>query len=1046
MMAMTGNRSSILRRWASVAAALLISLGLSAQSRIVKGVVTDEAGEPLIGVGVVIDGTVTGTVTEADGSFQIRVKDKDVLVFSYIGFKTQRVAVRDRAAFDITLSEDKNLLEEVVVIGYGTMKRSDLTGSVSSVSAKAIEDYKTGTVLEALGGQIAGVSIVSTDGTPGAGFDIKIRGVGTVNGDASPLFVVDGFEVSGIDYLANQDIQSVEVLKDASASAIYGARAANGVVLVTTKSGRDGRPQISYNGSVSYSVLADKLDVLDPYEFVKLQMELNPSRYGGRYYNTGEDAWGDPYRFQSLDDYHSVKGIDWQKEAFRPTWSQNHDVSVMGGSKTNSYTASFSHYDNQGIFRNSGFDKNSARIKIMQKVYDWLTLDASVNYTRSVQTGVGTGGSTLSNILQYRPTGGLYTSDYQLRYNSVDPILDEVGLSNANYFNPILNAENVEQAVKIDHWVANGGFTFKLAKGLTFKSTASYSTQFRRADVFYGEDSQQARRSSGPYGNSRTQRALRWSNSNVLNYVRTFNRVHNVNMTLGHETTYELTEYLYGEAYDFPLDDLGVDNLGLGATPASVNSGKTDKRKLSFFGRAFYNYDDRYMVTGTLRADASTVFAAENKWGFFPSFAAAWTVSNEEWMKGVRSIDNLKLRLGWGTVGNDRISSYLSLDLLSSTKYGVGGKQVTVLYPSQLPNKSLKWEGATTTNLGVDLSMFKNRLNLTVDAFVKDSKDLLLAQSLALVSGFGSQWQNVGKLRNKGIEFTLNTINVSRMNFSWTTDFNISFIRNELLSLADGADYLLARSGFNSNFSSYDYIAQVHKAIGSMYGYVFDGVYQASDFNVGPDGILTLKPGVPDISSHAGTAVSPGFVKYKDLDGDGVITTDDRTIIGNGQPDWFGGITNSFKLYDFDLSVMLQYSVGGDVYNAQRMYSTQSRLEMQNMLAEVKDRWTATNASNKVPSANGYVAYDVYSRFIEDGSFLRLKNITLGYTLPQKLSRKARLSAVRLYTTAQNLFCLTAYSGFDPEVNMKSSNLMPSFDYGAYPKAKVFTFGAEIKF
>ena len=667
MMAMTQNKTFFARRCLVIIAAVLLAVNASAQSKLVRGVVKDADGEPLIGVGVIIDGTVTGTMTEADGSYQLRAKETDVLVFSYIGFKTERAEVKSRTVINMTLQEDNNLLDEVVVIGYGTMKRSDLTGSVSSVSAKAIEDYKTGSVVAALGGQIAGVSIVSTDGTPGAGFDIKIRGVGTVNGDASPLFIVDGFEVSNIDYLANQDIQSVEVLKDASASAIYGARAANGVMLVTTKSGRDGRPQISYNGSVSYSVLADKLEVLSPYEFVKLQMELNPSRYGSRYYKVGEDDWGDPFRFQSLDDYIGLKGVDWQKEAFRPTWSQNHDISVMGGTKTNSYTASFSHYDNQGIFRNSGFDKNSARIKIMQKVYDWLTLDGSVNYTRSVQTGVGTGGSTLSNILQYRPTGGLFTSDYQLRYNTVDPILDEVGMSNANYFNPILNAENVEQATKIDHWVANGGLTFKLTKKLTFKSTASYSTQFRRADVFYGENSQQASRSSGPYGNSRTQRALRWSNSNVLTYVNTFNKIHNINFMLGHETTYELTEYLYGEAYDFPLDDLGVDNLGLGATPSSVNSGKTDKRKLSFFGRAFYNYDDRYMVTGTLRADASTVFAADNKWGIFPSFAAAWTISNESWMAGARAIDNLKLRLGWGTVGNDRISSYLSLDLLSST-------------------------------------------------------------------------------------------------------------------------------------------------------------------------------------------------------------------------------------------------------------------------------------------------------------------------------------------------------------------------------------------
>ena len=484
----------------------------------------------------------------------------------------------------------------------------------------------------------------------------------------------------------------------------------------------------------------------------------------------------------------------------------------------------------------------------------------------------------------------------------------------------------------------------------------------------------------------------------------------------------------------------------MGALPSVVNTGKSDKRRLSFFARAFYNYKDRYMITGTLRADASTVFADSNKWGFFPSFAAAWTISNEPFMSSARWLSNLKLRAGWGTVGNDRISSYLSLDLLSPVKYGLGGKQVTVLMPTHLPNKGLKWEGASTVNLGLDASFLKERINLTVDAFIKDSKDLLLAQSLSLVSGFSSQWQNVGKLRNKGIEISLNTVNINRRHFSWTTDFNISFIRNTLEALAGDSDYLLSRTGFNSNFSSYDYIARIGEPVGNMYGYVFDGIYQSNDFNVGPDGTLVLKPGIPDISEHAGQKVAPGFVKYKDIDGNGIIDTDDRTIIGNGQPDWFGGISNSFHIYGFDLGIVLQFTVGNDVYNAQRMWATQSRLENQNFLAEVADRWTSTNASNKVPSANGYVAYDVYSRFIEDGSFLRLKNLTLGYTLPANITRKFYVSRLRLYASAQNLFCITRYSGYDPEVNMRSSNLMPSFDFGAYPRSKVLTFGAEIKF
>lgn len=351
-----------------------------------------------------------------------------------------------------------------------------------------------------------------------------------------------------------------------------------------------------------------------------------------------------------------------------------------------------------------------------------------------------------------------------------------------------------------------------------------------------------------------------------------------------------------------------------------------------------------------------------------------------------------------------------------------------------------------TTNLGLDLGFFDDRLNVTVDAFIKDSNDLLLSQDLTYVSGFGSQWQNIGKIRNKGIELTVNSININRRFFSWRTDFNISFIRNTLMSLQSGKEYMLSRSGITSSFSEYDYIAQVGKPLGSMYGYVFDGVYQSSDFEVYADGTMHLRPGVADISEHAGKAVTPGFVKYKDIDGDGKITSDDRTVIGNGQPDFYGGMTNSFYLYGFDFSFMLQFTYGNDVYNAQRMYANQSDLEMMNMMGEVANRWTVDNASNKVPSAKGYVRNDVYSRFIEDGSYLRLKNVTLGYTFPHKWMRKLYVTKLRLYVTADNLYCMTKYSGFDPEVSMRSSNLMPSFDYGAYPRSKVFTFGVELNF
>ena len=1031
-------------------AALLSALPLPtyAQNKpfTLSGLVSDENGEPLPGASVVIEGTRTGEVTDVDGKYSMTVRNGQSLVFSFVGYKSETIIVRGDKTLNVSLNPDTRFLDEAVVIGYGTMKRSDLTGSVSSVSAKALENFKTASVLDALGGMVAGVNIVSSDGTPGGGFNVKIRGVGTVTGDTSPLYIVDGFEVSDISYLANQDIKSIEVLKDASASAIYGSRAANGVVLVTTKSGHVGRPEISYNGSRSYRVLSKHLDVLSPYEFVAYQMEINPTKYTGVYYKTGNDALGNPYRYQTLDDYIGAKGVDWQSEAFRPTWSGTHDFSIRGGNRESQYFASYSHFDEDGLFSNSSYAKNSARLKFNQQVYKWLSFNATVDYASQKRTGVGTGGGTLSNLLMYRPVGGLLTSDYDLRYNSVDPILEQMNANNNTSYNPIVNAEATDVTQLIDRWSAYGTLVARINKNLVWRTSASYNLQTQRSDRFYKDGSSAADRGSGPYGYSQNYRFMRYGVTNQLSWDKTFAKKHKVNAMLGHETYYSLNQNVYAEAAEFPLDALGVDALGLGAVAKKITSGKTDSRKLSFFARAFYNYEDRFMLTATVREDASSVFSAKNKWGFFPSFSAAWNLSNEPWLKDASWISNLKLRAGWGMVGNDRISNFLSLELYDAYKYGVGSSQTITLDPAHLANEDLKWEASSTANLGLDASFFSDRVNLTVDAFVKDSKDLLLQQDLAYVTGFSSQWQNIGQIRNKGIEISLNTVNFHSRDFSWQTDFNISFIRNTLMNLQSGKQYMYARTGFSSNFSQYDYIAEVGKPLGSMYGYVFDGVYQRSDFVVYADGSWHLKEGVPDISEHAAVTVAPGFVKYKDIDGDGVITPDDRTAIGNGQPDFFGGLNNSFWFKGFDFSFLIQYSYGNDVYNAQRMFATQSDLEMMNMLGEIRNRWTVTNASNTVPSAKGYVRNDVYSRFIEDGSYLRLKNVTLGYSLPGKLVRKAYISKLRLYFTAENLLLLTKYSGYDPEVSMSSNPMMPGYDYGSYPKSRVYTFGVELNF
>ncbi|OUN59129.1 SusC/RagA family TonB-linked outer membrane protein [Alistipes sp. An66] len=1027
-------------------AALTLALTASAQSKI-TGRVVDENGQPAIGANIIVSGTTQGASADIEGRFTLTVKANATLVVSYLGYQTQEIKVGTRTDFQIRLQPEANIMDEVVVVGYGSTKRSDLTGSISSVSAKNIEGYQSGSVLGALSGQVAGVQITTADGTPGAGFDIKIRGIGTVNGDAAPLYIVDGFQVDNIDYLSGNDIEQVDMLKDASAAAIYGARAANGVVLVTTKSGKIGRPTVTYNGSASYRQISKTLDLLNNYEFAKFQQESGFNTY----WREGTDSNGKPYRYQTAEDYLKVPGIDWQNEVFRPTWSQDHNVALSGGTENTRYSVSFSDYLENGIFNNSGFNKVTGKMTLNQKVTKWLTADVKLTYANTEKRGIGTSGdqgrfNMLGTVLRSRPTGGLLMSDYEMLHTAVDPLVEENTSGNLAQVNPIIQTESVTNKKRTEQWIANLGLTFRLGKKWTLKTTGTYNVANYRQDIFYHEQSRQAISNNAPYGSTQMGRDMRWSNSNLLTYRMGRKAGHSLEVLIGQENSGRTTEYLKGTAMDFPFDNLGNNNLGLGAKPTEVTSNYAESMLVSFFTRVNYNYRDRYFFDATLRADGSTVFSDGNKWGVFPAFSAAWRISEEKFMKNQRTISNLKLRLGWGQVGNDRITNYLSLMLYSKVPIGIGTDQMIALQPKQLANDELRWEASQSTNLGIDFGLFDNRLSMTADFFIKDTKDLLMNASIPGVTGFTSQWQNIGKIRNKGIELSITSTNFdTRGGFRWTTNFNISFIRNELRALASGEQSRLFTSGWSADYVN-DYIAQVGSSLGDMYGYVFDGIYQSDDFvwNEG-SGKLTLREGVVDMSDNFGSTFGPGCVKYKDIDGDGKITTADRTKIGNGTPLFFGGITNTFNYKGFDLSFMFQFNYGNDVYNATRLYGNTTMEKNYNMMAEVAGRWTETNASNSVPKYNGYIKNEVYSRFIEDGSFLRLKNLTFGYTLPQKLTRKIYVSKLRLYFSAQNLFVVTGYSGYDPEVSVASSSpTTPALDWGAYPKSRVFTFGIDL--
>lgn len=579
---------------------LILTINLYAQNTTLKGVIVDETDTPLIGATVQVKGTSTGSITDFDGNYTIKANKGAVITFSYIGYKTQEIKFTGQPTVNIKMVPDNQTLDEVVVVGYGTMKRSDLTGSVASIAAKDVEGFKTSSVAGALGGQIAGVQITSTDGTPGAGFSINIRGVGTLTGDSSPLYIVDGFEVDDIDYLSNSDIESIEILKDASSSAIYGARAANGVVLISTKSGKIGKPIINYNGSASYRKISKKLDVLSPYEFVKLQGEVN-SKYSDSYFKTGNDDDGNPYRYQSLDDYIGVSGVNWQDETFNPTWSQDHSLSIMGGTEDTKYNASFSRYIENGIFKNSGFNKTTGKFRLDQKLSKSLSFNFTVNYALTNREGVGTSGDSgrfnmLAQILSARPTGGLKLTDEELLASAIDPEMLESGESLAQV-NPVKQTESVTNNKRAEMWSGNASATWQIIKGLTFKTAGTYNTTNNRTDIFYKDGSKEAyRNGQKPYGRTQMGRDVRWTNSNNLTWKQKVKK-HNYDIMLGHEVSFKSTEYLLGEAMDFPFDNLGNDYLGLGATPSRVESSYSEKTLLSFFARGNYNYDNRYLFT-----------------------------------------------------------------------------------------------------------------------------------------------------------------------------------------------------------------------------------------------------------------------------------------------------------------------------------------------------------------------------------------------------------------------------------------------------------------
>lgn len=1044
-----------------------------AQSLKVTGKVIDSEGYEVIGGSVTLKGAAgVGAVTDIHGDYALEVDDasKDVLVFSYVGMASQEVKVDGRTVINVTLKADAVMLNEVVAIGYATVKRKDLTGSVASVHGKELSKVPVSDITLALAGRMAGVQILQSEGVPGATISIRVRGGISITQSNEPLYIIDGFpSEDGMSTLDPAEIETIDVLKDASATAIYGARGANGVVVITTKSGGKGRKTaVTFDSHVGFKKIARKLDVLSPLEFARLDYER-------RVYDaaTPEDWDSDVNAFEKLygkydeleANYARRKGLNWQEETLgRTALAQNYRVGVSGGTDRLNYNLSYSHYDEEGAMVYSGNKKHNLSFHMNHKLSDRLQINARISYDQMKIYGIGTSErgdrfNKMQHILQYRPTIGIGGTDETLLEDEDPVFIDDAGNVMQN---PLLSAAEETNDRGYRTFQANGGFTLKLLKGLSFRNTTGFRYQTRRNDVFFGDKSMTAKRSS-INGSIQNREGGSFQMSNVLNYNWS-RRGHSLTAMVGQEYVDRWSRDFKAAAANFPNDDIGLADLSLGL-PTDVTSAENhDDRLLSFFTRVNYAFRDRYLFAASVRADGSSKFGKNNKWGYFPAFSAAWRMGEEEFVKDLGVFSDLKLRLGYGMAGNNRIGSYLSLAVLSSVTYPEGESTQSGYVSRQIPNPDLKWEANKTFNFGLDLGFFNQRLTLSPEFYVNRSSNLLLNAKLPTSSGYRSMVINAGETENKGLDLTIRTVNAVTADFTWKTDLTLSHNRNSVKKLT-GEEVQLWEAAFGYNQNTH--IIGVNQPLGQIYGYVTEGLYQVSDFDYDADArTYTLKDGVPYAGDKGN--VKPGMWKFRNMDGseDNKITEADKTVIGHAYPKFYGGINNTFDYGNFDLSVFFTYSYGNDVFNATKLTNTKTALQNKNVLAVAgsKNRWVLVNSSGESIATPQEMAeinrgktvaaiYDneigdtyIHSWAVEDASFLKLSNITFGYTFPKRKIKKAGLSRLRLYVTGSNLWTWTGYSGFDPEVSTMGNGLTPGVDFGAYPKSRMCVFGVNLAF
>ena len=1070
------NLKELARKAVSTLFLSMLCLVAFAQGHQVSGIVKDATGESLIGANVLVKGTTNGAITDFEGKFSLSdVKSSDILVFSYIGCVTQEIKVGNQTQFDVTLNDDSQALEEVVVIGYGTVKRKDLTGSVTSVGAYKLAAVPVASATEALTGKMAGVQITTTEGSPDAEMRIRVRGGGSITGDNTPLFIVDGFPVETISDIPASDIEDMTVLKDASSTAIYGSRGANGVILVTTKSGKEGKLSVTYNAYYSIKKIAKTLDVLSPYDYAKWQYEL-----AGLIKENDMSSYIDYFgNYQDMDMYQNISGNDWQDQTFgRTGHAFNQSLNINGGSDKIKYAFGYSHMNDKAIMQGSSFKRDNFSLKLNSKPVKNVTLDFSVRYS---DTDVKGGGAN--------DTSSTYDSDKRLKYSVIytpiplENLNSESGSSDddlGNLYHPLTAISDNDRERERKNLNMAGSFTWEIFKNFRAKTEFGYDDYREEDSRFWGLTTYYIK--NVPAKDNQGKPAMeiantfrhKFRNTNTVNYdfeKLLKNDDHHLNAMIGHEWIVTKSKKLTNTVHGFPESFTSQDawKYSTQGTPYSIdNYLNPDDKLLSFFGRINYDYKSKYLLSATFRADGSSKFSDGNRWGYFPSAAVAWRVSSEPFMEGTKSwLDDLKLRFSYGTAGNNNIpSGQMNLNYASSSTSWINGFNNYWAASKTMPNPDLKWETTITRNIGLDFTTLGGRLSGTLEDYLNTTKDLLIQFPVA-GTGYDYQYRNMGKTQNTGFEASVNWIAVDKKNFGLSFSANIGFNKNKIkdLGIMDdfGAETYWASSEIGNDF----WIAK-GGAVGKMFGYRSAGRYEVSDFE-GYDAAAKkwiLKEGVVDASAVVGT-LRPGMMKLADIDGsgDGKVTTADREIIGDANPVHTGGFSINARAYGFDLSANFNWSVGNDVYNANKIEFTQtSKYQYRNMISEMADgkRWTNLNENGTIcndpeklaaMTANTtmwspYTQRMIFSDWaVEDASFLRLNTLTLGYTLPATLLNKVGIQNLRFYVTGYNLFCWTNYSGYDPEVStIRKTNLTPGVDYSAYPKSRQFVVGLNLNF